>query len=101
MTPAELLVDGFTRIQEGVHSAVEGLTPDQLAHQPGEGANSIGWLVWHLTRVQDDHVADAAGLDRSAARSSRADAVIAHRPRGRARPTGYAAGSGQGSSPRT
>ena len=63
MTPAELLVDGFTRIQEGVHSAVEGLTPDQLAHQPGEGANSIGWLVWHLTRVQDDHVADAAGLD--------------------------------------
>ena len=63
MTPAELLVDGFTRIQEGVHRAVDGLTPDQLAQQPAEGANSIGWLVWHLTRVQDDHVADAAGLD--------------------------------------
>jgi hypothetical protein len=24
-------------------------------------ANTIGWLVWHLTRVQDDHVADVAG----------------------------------------
>ena len=63
MTPAELLVDGFTRIKEGVHAAVEGLTPEQLAHRPAEGANSIGWLVWHLTRVQDDHVADAAGSD--------------------------------------
>lgn len=63
MTPAELLIDGFTRIQEGVHRAVDGLTADQLAQQPGEGANSIAWLVWHLTRVQDDHVADAAGLD--------------------------------------
>ena len=63
MTPAELLVDGFTRIREGVHAAVEGLTPEQLAHRPGEGANSIGWLVWHLTRVQDDHVAAAAGSD--------------------------------------
>ncbi|GAB3075183.1 mycothiol transferase [Pedococcus soli] len=63
MTPAELLIDGFTRIQEGVHRVVDGLTPGQLAHQPAEGANSIGWLVWHLTRVQDDHVADAAGFD--------------------------------------
>jgi hypothetical protein len=27
-----------------------------------EGANSIAWLVWHLTRVQDDHIADVAGL---------------------------------------
>ncbi|WP_406832855.1 DinB family protein [Pedococcus sp. KACC 23699] len=63
MTPAELLVDGFTRIQEGVHAAVDGLTADQLAHQPAERANSVGWLIWHLTRVQDDHVADAAGFD--------------------------------------
>ncbi len=63
MTPAELLIDSFTRIREGVHAAVDGLGPDQLAHQPAEGANSIGWLVWHLVRVQDDHVADVAGLD--------------------------------------
>ncbi len=62
MTPAELLVDGFTRIQEGVHATVDGLGPDQLARQPAEGANSISWLVWHLTRVQDDHVAEVAGL---------------------------------------
>ena len=29
-----------------------------LVWTPAPGANSIGWLVWHLTRVQDDHVAD-------------------------------------------
>ncbi|MEO5981891.1 MAG: DinB family protein [Pedococcus sp.] len=63
MTPAELLVDGFTRIREGVHAAVEGLGPDRLSQQPAKGSNSIGWLVWHLARVQDDHVAEVAGLD--------------------------------------
>lgn len=29
---------------------------------PHGQANSIAWLVWHLTRIQDDHVADSAGL---------------------------------------
>src|SRR5207342_3732009 len=40
-----------------------GLTEDDLAHRPPPGGNSIGWLVWHLARIQDDHVADVAGLD--------------------------------------
>ncbi|QKG18397.1 mycothiol transferase [Actinomadura verrucosospora] len=61
MTSAELLTDAFDRIQETVREAVDGLTPDQLALRPDAEANSIAWLVWHLTRVQDDHVADAAG----------------------------------------
>jgi hypothetical protein len=39
---------------------VDGLTPEQLAFRVDPGANSIAWLVWHLTRIQDDHVADAA-----------------------------------------
>ncbi|HEX4089955.1 MAG TPA: DUF664 domain-containing protein [Trebonia sp.] len=60
MTPsADLLIDGFGRIRENVADALSGLTPDQLAHQVAPGANSISWLVWHLTRVQDDHVAKA------------------------------------------
>ncbi len=63
MTIAELLVDAFGRIRGVVHQAIGGLTEDQLAFRPGEHANSIGWLVWHLTRIQDDHVADAAGIE--------------------------------------
>lgn len=59
-TPAELLVDAFGRVREAVHGAVNGLSPEQLAFRVDEDANSIAWLVWHLTRVQDDHVADVA-----------------------------------------
>ncbi len=61
MTVADLLADAFGRVREVVHAAVEGLTPGQLALRPESDANSIAWLVWHLTRIQDDHVADAAG----------------------------------------
>ncbi|WP_431032058.1 mycothiol transferase [Streptomyces sp. P6-2-1] len=61
MRGAELLSDGFGRITEEVHAAVDGLTGEQLAERLDPEANSIAWLVWHLSRVQDDHVADAAG----------------------------------------
>jgi uncharacterized damage-inducible protein DinB len=57
MTSADLLVDAFGRIRERVHDAVAGLTPEQLAFRVDGDANSIAWLVWHLTRVQDDHIA--------------------------------------------
>ncbi|MGD0702253.1 MAG: DUF664 domain-containing protein [Trebonia sp.] len=62
-TSAELLVDGFGRIRENVEDVLSGLTPDQLARQVAPGANPISWLVWHLTRVQDDHVAKAFGAE--------------------------------------
>lgn len=60
---AELLVDGFGRIRDAVHQVVEGLTADDLAVRVNEDANSIAWLLWHLTRVQDDHIAEVAGSD--------------------------------------
>lgn len=62
-TGAELLTDAFGRLQEAVHVAVEGLGGEQLTRRIDPAANSIAWLVWHLTRVQDDHVAHAAGLE--------------------------------------
>jgi uncharacterized damage-inducible protein DinB len=63
MTSAELLVDMFERIRDDVHGAVRGLTPEQLAVRIDADANSIAWLVWHLTRIQDDHVAAAARVE--------------------------------------
>ncbi|WP_020660592.1 mycothiol transferase [Amycolatopsis benzoatilytica] len=65
MNVADLLVDGFGRVRELVHEAVDGLTAEQLAARPGPDANSIAWLIWHLTRVQDDHVADVAGVEQT------------------------------------
>jgi hypothetical protein len=60
MTGAELLVDAFGRVRGVVRRVVGGLTPEQLAFRVDPEANSIAWLVWHLTRIQDDHVADVA-----------------------------------------
>jgi hypothetical protein len=61
MNGADLLADAFGRIRDEVRDAVAGLDAQQLAIRVDGTANSIGWLVWHLTRVQDDHVADVAG----------------------------------------
>ena len=63
MKTSELLIDAHSRIQEVVHEVVEGLDDKALAARPGETANSIAWLVWHLSRVQDDHVAGVAGTE--------------------------------------
>ena len=63
MTSAELLTDAFERVQETVHEAVDGLTDSQLVARLDDDANSIAWLCWHLARVQDDHVADAFGVE--------------------------------------
>ncbi len=63
MSSTDLLVDAFGRIREAVHQAVDGLSREDLAFRVDSDANSIAWLVWHLSRVQDDHVADAAGLE--------------------------------------
>src|SRR5258708_35213412 len=65
MTTAELLADALGRIREVVHEVADGLMADQLAYRPTPAANSIGWLIWHLTRVQDDHVAGVAGTEQA------------------------------------
>jgi uncharacterized damage-inducible protein DinB len=63
VSPAQLLTDGFDRIRQEVEEVVAGLSAEQLTYAPAPGANSIGWLVWHLTRVQDDHIAEVAGTE--------------------------------------
>lgn len=60
-TSAELLVDGFERIRENVADVLDGLTPEQLTYRVDADANPVSWLIWHLTRIQDDHVAAAFG----------------------------------------
>jgi hypothetical protein len=63
MTSAELLVDAFGRVSEEVHRVLDGISPEALTYTVDPQANTIAWLTWHLTRVQDDHVAGAAGTE--------------------------------------
>jgi len=63
VTSAEVLIDAFGRVQETVHEVVEGMSAAQLTARLDQHANSIAWLCWHLARVQDDHLADAFGVE--------------------------------------
>ncbi len=63
MHVTEVLADAFGRIREVVDEVVAGLSPEQLAFRPDGIGNSVGWLVWHLTRVQDHHLAAVAGTE--------------------------------------
>jgi len=65
VTSADLLADAFDRIRGVVGRALDGLTDEQLTEQVGPDANPISWLVWHLTRIQDDHVCDVAGIEQA------------------------------------
>lgn len=61
MRASEVLSDGFDRVFESVPALLEGMSVDDLARRPEPGANPVGWLVWHLLRVHDDHVAGVTG----------------------------------------
>ncbi len=60
MSGSQLFTESFNRVHELVTGVVDGLSPEDLSRRVDAGANSIAWLVWHLSRVQDDHVAAAA-----------------------------------------
>ena len=62
---SEVLRDAYTRIRQLVHQSADGLYAAGLAYRPEADANSIAWLVWHLTRIQDDHVSEIAGVEQA------------------------------------
>jgi uncharacterized damage-inducible protein DinB len=53
-----LLKDLYGRVPPLAAAAVEGLDVEQLSWAPSPESNSVGWLVWHLTRVQDHHISE-------------------------------------------
>lgn len=58
MDVASLLVELYGRIPPLAEEAVAGLPAETLAEPPGPARNTIAWLVWHLARVEDSHVAE-------------------------------------------
>jgi hypothetical protein len=63
MDVSSLLLELYGRIPPLAHHAIEGLDVDQLTEPPAEGANTIAWLIWHLARVQDHHIAQVLDTD--------------------------------------
>jgi hypothetical protein len=60
METRAVLADAFGRIVEDFELALRGLDAEDLAWRPDPDANSIAWLTWHATRIQDDHVSALA-----------------------------------------
>jgi hypothetical protein len=58
---AALLTEMYDRIPPLARGAVDGVPPERLTERPGGAGNTIAWLVWHLARVQDHHVAELLG----------------------------------------
>ena len=44
-----------------VQMTLDGLSLEQLMWQPAPQSNSIGWLAWHIARLQDARAADLSG----------------------------------------
>jgi hypothetical protein len=61
----DVLADAFNRVEETVERTLDGLDHAALVYRPDSDANSIAWLVWHLTRVQDDHVSEIADTEQA------------------------------------
>ncbi|PKB81373.1 MAG: hypothetical protein BZY88_06720 [SAR202 cluster bacterium Io17-Chloro-G9] len=53
MTLNEFIVDAFEKEQGFLLDAVQDLTPEELRWRAGPEANPIGWILWHMLRVED------------------------------------------------
>ena len=62
MDTRDLLSDSVERIGEGVQRLLEDADHELLTFRPDPHANTVAWLVWHLTRAQDAQIAGAYGL---------------------------------------
>lgn len=92
MKSNELLLDAFGRIHESVAAALDGADDGVLLRRPAGKGNSMAWLIWHLSRVEDAQLASAAGLKQvwtSQGFAARFDLPLSGRD------TGYGHSSGQ------
>ena len=58
MEQHEVIADSLGRGRGVLHRALDGMSDEALAYRPADHMNPIGWLAWHIARVEDMHVAD-------------------------------------------
>lgn len=65
MSSIDMIRDGLGRVHELVPVVLDGMGADDLAWRPDADANPMGWLVWHLCRVEDGHVSEIGDLEQA------------------------------------
>jgi len=63
VTPTDLLRDQFERIRDLAVRIADDLPDQDLGWRPDEQSNSVAWLLWHVARIQDDHLAALSTVD--------------------------------------
>ncbi len=53
MNLTAFIEESLTKQQESLLQEVQDLTPTELAWRAGPKANPIGWMLWHMVRVED------------------------------------------------
>lgn len=61
MLENEIFADAFERIKQSVHKTLDNASDEDVKYMPSDSSNSIAWLVWHLSRVQDHHISELSG----------------------------------------
>ena len=54
MNTGDIAIDHFGRVRRLLAMSIEGLSIEQLMKQPDEESNPLGWIGWHLARIQDN-----------------------------------------------
>lgn len=57
MEARDIIIDALERIRSIVQRSLNNLSLEDAHRQPGPETNSIAWLAWHLTRIQDNGIA--------------------------------------------
>lgn len=65
MQTLDVVRDSLGRVHQLIPAILDGLTGPDLLWRPDPEANSIGWLIWHLTRIEDDHIAVLGGVEQA------------------------------------
>jgi hypothetical protein len=65
MEAKDIVIDALERIRSILHRTLAGLTLDEIQRQPTPDSNSIAWLTWHLTRVQDNGISGLFDQDQA------------------------------------
>ena len=59
----QLIINDFRFAGNTIEKALTGLPAGELNKQPGPDSNSIGWVAWHLTRIQDRGISRISGQE--------------------------------------
>lgn len=61
MGVADFVSGALTSVRSSVVLTLDGLSQEQLMQRPGPESNPVGWLIWHMARMQDRGISVLTG----------------------------------------